>query len=90
MPKVLSYESFNRSFKKFIARHPGMRKRIIEKLRALEADPYAPSLRLHKLSGRLEEFYAISIDHNNRIVIDPDFENDIFYLVDIGDHDAVY
>lgn len=90
MPKILAYESYSRSYKKFLARHPGLKKRISDKLHMLERDPYAPALRLHKLSGLLEDLYAISIDYDNRVVIDLDFDNDTFYLVDIGPHDDVY
>lgn len=90
MPKVIPYESFSRRFKKFIAMHPEMKKKILDKLEALGHNPYAPALRFHKLTGKLDEFYAISIDYDNRVVIDPDFDHDVFYLVDIGPHDDVY
>lgn len=90
MPKVFPYASFTRNYKKFIGQHPEFKKRVLEKLRQLGKDPYAPALHFHKLTGRLEDFYAIWIDYDNRIVIDPDFKNDTFYLVSIGPHDDVY
>ncbi|OPZ54379.1 MAG: hypothetical protein BWY90_00118 [Deltaproteobacteria bacterium ADurb.BinA014] len=90
MPTISAYDSFFRRYKKFLALHPNLKKKILEKLALLKSEPYAPVLRFHKLTGRLEEFYAITIDYDYRIIIDPDFDNDIFYLVDIGTHDEVY
>lgn len=90
MPKISAYDSFTRCYKKFLAQHPNLKKKILERLELLRHNPYAPVLRFHKLTGRLEDFYAITIDYDTRIVIDPDFDNDIFYLVDIGSHDEVY
>ena len=90
MPKVFQYESFSRRYKKFIGLHPEMKKKIRDKLELFEHNPYAPALRLHKLTGKLADLYAISIDYDTRVVIDPDFDHDTFYLVDIGPHDEVY
>lgn len=70
--------------------HPEMKDKILNILVLLEKNPYAPKLRFHKLTGILADLYAISIDYDIRVVIDPDFDNDVFYLVDIGPHDDVY
>ena len=36
----------------------------------LEQDPYHPSLRLHKLKGKLSDFYSISVNMEYRVIID--------------------
>ena len=49
-----------------------------------------PSLRLHKLQGKLCEFHSISIDIEYRIIIDFIIKDDEIIPVDIGTHDDVY
>jgi mRNA-degrading endonuclease YafQ of YafQ-DinJ toxin-antitoxin module len=56
----------------------------------LEVDPYHPSLRLHKLSGRLEMLHSVSIDMQYRITIEFIIEDKTIIPVNIGTHDEVY
>jgi len=49
-----------------------------------------PSLRLHKLQGKLCEFHSISIDIEYRIIIDFIIKDDEIIPVAIGTHDDVY
>jgi mRNA-degrading endonuclease YafQ of YafQ-DinJ toxin-antitoxin module len=70
--------------------HPGLKKRISERLRLLEKDPYAAILRFHGLEGPLDDLYAVTIDYDLRVIIDAHFDSDAFYLVDIGSHEEVY
>ncbi len=49
-------------------------------------DPFAESLKTHKLRGRLEGFYSFSISYKHRVIFDfHDKKTIIFHL--IGDHD---
>ncbi|MEO5583549.1 MAG: plasmid stabilization protein, partial [Saprospiraceae bacterium] len=52
----------------------------------LEANPFHPSLRLHKLKGNLVEYHSVSIDLKYRILIDFIIQDDKIILIDIGDH----
>jgi len=79
---------FNNSFKKIIIKRPDIVFAVIEKLLLLSKEPNHPSLKLHKLKERLNEFYAISIEYNLRIT--PEIESDLIRLLDIGTHDEVY
>jgi addiction module RelE/StbE family toxin len=79
---------FKKSFKKIIAKKPDVVFAVIEKLLLLSKEPGHPSLKLHKLKGRLNEFYAISIEYNLRITLE--IESDLVRLLDIGTHDEVY
>lgn len=78
---------FDRVFKKFLRKHPDYKKLTLNRVKILQQSPNHPSLRLHKLSNKENE-YAISVDHSIRIVFFR--EKDIIYLLDIGSHDDVY
>jgi mRNA-degrading endonuclease YafQ of YafQ-DinJ toxin-antitoxin module len=51
-------------------------------------NPFHPSLRLHKLKGKLEGLWSISVDRKYRIIFKP-LEQGIILLVSIGLH-AIY
>jgi len=59
-------------------------------IQLLENNPYHPSLRLHKLQGKLNQFSSVSIDMKYRIVIDFIIVDDVIILIDVGSHDDVY
>lgn len=49
-------------------------------------DPFDSRLRTHKLTGRLEGYYAFSINFSYRIIFD--FKDDkTAHFYEIGDHD---
>ena len=56
----------------------------------LEVDPFHPSLRLHKLSGKLNMLYSVSIDMKYRITIEFYVEDKNIILVNIGSHEDAY
>lgn len=56
----------------------------------LESDPFHPSLRFHKLSGKLQHLYSVSIDLQYRITVEFYIEDEEIILVNIGTHDEVY
>lgn len=76
--------------KKFIKRHPDMLERYEKTLIILENDPYHPSLRLHKLRGKLQEYFSVSITMEYRMVIDFVIKDEQIIPIDIGSHDEVY
>jgi mRNA-degrading endonuclease YafQ of YafQ-DinJ toxin-antitoxin module len=90
MPRLFYTPAFERKYKKLLKAHPGLKKRISERLNLLEKDPYASALRFHSLEGPLNDLYAVTIDYDLRVIIDAHFDADAFYLVDIGSHDDVY
>ena len=90
MAKILFTESYNRRAKKFFKKHPDLIPKYSKTLKLLEANPFHPSLRLHKLHGRLSELYSVSINISYRISIYFMIENDVIVPVDIGSHDEVY
>ncbi len=90
MPKIIYTESYNKRASKFIKKHPELIGQYEKTLKLMEIDPKHPSLRLHKLKGKLSELYSISISISYRITIDFIIENDIIIPIDVGSHDDVY
>jgi addiction module RelE/StbE family toxin len=83
-------ESFTRSARKFLARHPDLRPKVAEVLRDLESDPFQPHLRFHHLAGKLKGVQTVSITHGYRITLTVMVSEREITLLDIGSHDEVY
>lgn len=62
--------------------------RIEKQLALFKSDSMHLSLRLHKLSGELEELWSISITRSIRMVYI--LAEETAYFIDIGSHDEVY
>lgn len=62
--------------------------RIEKQLELFAQNHLHPSLRTHKLAGKLENFWSISIDKRIRMVFTLDERG--AYFIDIGTHDQVY
>lgn len=90
MAEIIYTESYNRRAKKFIKKHPDLLSQYEKTLKLLEKNPNHPSLRLHKLKGKLSELYSISINISYRICIDFIIEDDKIIPIDVGSHDEVY
>lgn len=87
---IIYTDAYNRRAAKFFKRHPTVLTQYEKAMSLLELDPLHPSLRLHKLEGRLSELHSISINLSYRVVIHFLIAGDEIVLVDIGDHDKVY
>jgi mRNA-degrading endonuclease YafQ of YafQ-DinJ toxin-antitoxin module len=59
-------------------------------MRLLEADPFHPALRLHRLKGRLSALHAVSINIRYRISLLLEIREKTVIPVDVGSHDDVY
>lgn len=91
MPHKLIYpESYLRRAKKFLNRHPELVGQYQKTLELLELDPSHPSLRLHRLKGRLSDLYSVSINIAYRITIQFVVDGEEILLVNVGTHDEVY
>jgi mRNA-degrading endonuclease YafQ of YafQ-DinJ toxin-antitoxin module len=83
--------SFGKSFRKTIASHPEIELTFWQKLEIFIANPFDSTLRTHKLSGQLKNYWSFSVGYEYRIVFY--FTSDKpkkAVLVDIGTHDEVY
>ncbi|MDD5773822.1 MAG: plasmid stabilization protein [bacterium] len=90
MAKIIYTESYIKRAKKFVKKHPEIINQYAKTLKLLEINPFHPSLRLHKLKGRLSNLHSVSINISYRISIDFIIENDTIIPIDIGSHDEVY
>ena len=88
--KIIRTDEYFKKLKKFIKKHPDVLDRYIKTIELLEIDPYHPSLRIHKLNGKLRYYHSISITMKYRIVIDFIIKENEIIPIDIGTHDEVY
>ncbi|MBU1657717.1 plasmid stabilization protein [bacterium] len=88
--KIIITETYLKKLKKFLKKHPNVLERYIKTVEILEVNPQHPSLRLHKLQGRLGEFHSVSINMEYRVVIDFIINEGEIIPIDIGTHDEVY
>ena len=63
--------------------------RIQKQILFFESNPKHHSLRLHQLTGNLQDFWSISINKSIRMVYQQREEN-VAYFIKIGTHEEVY
>jgi mRNA-degrading endonuclease YafQ of YafQ-DinJ toxin-antitoxin module len=90
MAKLIFTDNYVRLATKFIKKHPEIISQYEKTLKLLELNPKHPSLRLHKLKGKLSEIYSVSINISYRITITFIIENNVIIPINIGSHDDVY
>lgn len=79
--EVFYYPSFLRQIKKL---PKSVRESAIERTKTFIKNPRDPSLKLHKLTGRLKGYLAFSVDYRFRIVLEVRAQQAFFHS--IGDH----
>ncbi|MFE1744928.1 type II toxin-antitoxin system YafQ family toxin [Coleofasciculus sp. H7-2] len=86
--------SFRRAFKRVVRKNPRLESTIFAVLELLANDPFAPSLKAHKLQGQLEGLWACWVEYNCRIIYtfrqDNEAEEELIVLIDMETHDEVY
>jgi mRNA interferase YafQ len=92
---ILATETgFRKSFKKLIKKNPQLQNKILAVINLLGDDPFAPSLKSHKLTGQLDGLWSCTVNYDCRIVFafrkDGETDDDLLVLIDIGSHDEVY
>ncbi|VGO20921.1 type II toxin-antitoxin system RelE/ParE family toxin [Pontiella sulfatireligans] len=88
--KIFFTESYNKRARKFLKRHPDVRKQYEKTLSLLELNPHHPSLRLHPLKGKLSELHSVSINISYRLTITFLIAEKSIVPIDVGTHDEVY
>jgi len=83
-------QTFLRTARKFVRRHPELEGLLGDMLGQLARDPFAPRLRLHPLKGRHAGKHAVSLTYEHRIVLILKLTKKEVLLLDIGTHDEVY
>jgi addiction module RelE/StbE family toxin len=81
--------SFKRAFKKRVKGNSDLETRFWQKVELFVNDPFDRSLKTHKLSGKLKDFWSFSVEYDQRVLFY--FTDDgKAVFVDIGNHDEVY
>lgn len=92
--KLVATKVFEKSFKKYTDKNQSLKAAIADALIKLQANAFDPSLKTHKLSGKLATHLACSCGYDCRIVFviekSPDNSEENILLLDIGTHDDVY
>ena len=81
--------SFKRAYKRVTVANPDLKPKIAQALETFADNPHHPSLRTHKLSGRLKGLWAFVVAYDCRVVFQFLDDKDAL-LIDIGKHDEVY
>lgn len=80
--KVVYHPNFIRQYKKFPI---NLKIEIKEKIKIFIENSTNPSLKTHKLHGKMKHLYSFSINYHWRIVFE--IENDEAFFLEIGTHD---
>ncbi len=88
--EIVFTEGYTRRAIRFLRKHPELRGQYQKTLELLELNPSHPSLRLHKLSGRLSGLHSVSINMSYRITLEFLIEGDRLLLINVGKHEDVY
>lgn len=88
--RLIYPDSYLKRAKKFLKKHPEIRGQYQKTLELLELNPHHPSLRLHRLQGRLASLSSVSINMSYRIVLEILIRDNDIILIDVGHHDQVY
>lgn len=90
MARILYTESYIRRARRFIKRHPEVVGQYEKTLKLLESNPSHPSLRIHRLGGKLSSLYSVSINVTYRITLEFLIQDDTIIPINVGTHDEVY
>jgi addiction module RelE/StbE family toxin len=73
---------------KLIDANPKLEDSVNKTLRLLESNPFDPSLKTHKLEGRLKDKYSCSLTDDLRIVFK--LIGKVIHLINVGPHGKSY
>jgi len=88
--KLIYTDSYIRRTKRFFNKHPELISQYEKILKILEINPQHPSLRLHRLKGKLNNLHSVSINISYRITLEFYFIEREIILVNVGPHHEIY
>jgi len=88
--RIIYTPSYNKRTAQFLKRHPDLADQYLKTLQLLELNPHHPSLRLHRLKGRLKILHSVSINMSYRISLILWISDREIIPISIGSHDEVY
>ena len=84
--ELIFTDSYKKKEKQFLKQHKDLVIAYDKTMSLLGVNPFYPALRLHKLNGKIREYYSVSINMQYRIVIDFVIQDGKIIPLDIGDH----
>ena len=84
MAEVLYTPHFKRDAKRLSV---SLRKLVEDRLKRFKDDPFDPTLKTHKLDGKLRGHWSFSIDHKIRVIFTIE-DKAVFVLHAIGDQEG--
>lgn len=81
--KAVFYSS---SFKKSVGKYASTKGEIEKAIAKFINSPFSPSLKTHKLTGRLKSYWSFSVDYHIRILFEF-IDKDSVGFIDIGTHE---
>jgi len=88
--KLVFTESYIKKASRFIKKHPEMVNQYKKTLELLELNPSHPSLRLHRLEGKLSNLFSVSINMSYRITIEFLISEETIVPVNLETHEEAY
>ncbi|MEA2047215.1 MAG: type II toxin-antitoxin system mRNA interferase toxin, RelE/StbE family [Campylobacterota bacterium] len=88
--KIKFENSYEKKAIKFFKKHKDIYLQYEKTIELLQHNPQHPSLRLHKLQGKMNQFSSVSINMKYRVIIDFIIVDEVIILIDIGSHDDIY
>ena len=88
--KIIYTRSYIKRAGKFVKKYPQLMGQYEKTLKLLELNPFHPSLKLHGLSGKLSELFAVSINLSFSISLELLISEKEIIPIDAGIHDDVY
>jgi toxin HigB-1 len=88
--RIIYTPGYNKRAARFLRRHPELIPQYEKALKLLQADPFHPSLRLHRLKGTLCQLHSVSINIAYRLTLEFIIQEREIIPIDIGSHDEVY
>ena len=83
-------ETFAHTLRRLLQRDPQLVPMVAATLEQLEADPHHPTLKLHRLRGKLSGLWSVRVTYRIRLLLELDEDHKGIILVDIGSHDEVH
>jgi len=77
---------YSSTFKKSLVKQSAEKEKITKKIKKFLNNPFDPSLKTHKLTGKLASYWSFSVDHHLRILFEFINEETVGFI-DIGTHE---
>jgi len=80
--RILYSKIFMKQFKKL---PKSLQEEVNERVKIFKKDHKNPTFKIHKLHGKLADFYSLSVNYSHRIIFEK--EKDFYIFAEIGNHD---